>query len=980
MSRLKKTFAPRATRSEAQTNDHKEDETKYEPISNQDAKISLAKTEVTQITYAPFRNRAFSKIEKGFSRIQFPNSGLHVLALNQALNALGHKVPENVFFGNKTKIALINFQQQNGITGSGIFDQETLLAMNKALEVDKNEKSHTKEETPALNLATPSDEKVSLSVGIVPITIQSNQEFFDFLDIRIFGKITDINWDIGKSSYKDYIGKETRCNVHISSLKKYLGITDQQWEDMHNKATASTSSALDLKESVEKYLEKSKARETETKNRDILETQLYGLKDFYKEYIRYVDYLKSSATSSSNSNLPDVSPLFMIPKWKEELNKKAKKYGFKDLTDFENTVNKYQEAFRSETIHLAEDYMDEYEHLLYKEEIRLKQGDTIKQLYATFNNAEVGKNISEGRIKERAGLFMNLNKNIPEEHRTKTYYEGKKEKKAGIDKAKALNSPIFKDKTFNFDKLGDVNSQKEFEEVLFDFIISKRENVQKVRRDLKDNPDAIYKQQELLQHSYQKQGVVKDSILDLIIQQKIKNIEWTEILKSIALALGAIVAIAVTWGAATPYVIAGTAVSLGISAYNVYEALDDYYKKDAAYEIGLLKNEPSFIWVIVAIAGAALDAASLATVLGAVKPITKAAEIFNNSAKSVEDIVTLETSLAKIKGLSDQVQVNIVKQAQLTVEFRNTVKELMREIRTLNTAVNYSALPQLIHLADLGIKRGITTFKNFLLELQLEKVIKSAENLTPEELKILKEAFKEAKSSGKLNILDDLAKNLSSKYKDFLEQRNFTIVRPKGANKNLDILDDAERIMFRGTEEQIENYVAFMSKSSSERTTIVNATKEELRKNTRSVYNQELAKTKGYDVPTSSNGTSPDFKGLKMYINKHGKIGNGTTSISGVSDEAFTDALNKIIKFDGEVRVNITGVRRADFNNSWNAMGIDPTLGAKIESSLNLTWHHLDDLDGNLTGTMQIVITDIHNKTLKHMGSFVQIEKVLNLK
>jgi hypothetical protein len=43
MSRLKKTFAPRATRSDAQTNDHKEDETKYEPISNQDAKISSPK-------------------------------------------------------------------------------------------------------------------------------------------------------------------------------------------------------------------------------------------------------------------------------------------------------------------------------------------------------------------------------------------------------------------------------------------------------------------------------------------------------------------------------------------------------------------------------------------------------------------------------------------------------------------------------------------------------------------------------------------------------------------------------------------------------------------------------------------------------------------------------------------------------------------------------------------------------------------------
>lgn len=135
MSRHNKTFAPRAEKSDTQTDDHKEDEKKYDQISNQDSKISLAQTEVTQITYAPFRNRAFNKVERDSARIQFSNSGLHVLALNQALNTLGHKVPENAFFGDKTKIALINFQRNNGIKASGILDMSTLMKMNKALAI-----------------------------------------------------------------------------------------------------------------------------------------------------------------------------------------------------------------------------------------------------------------------------------------------------------------------------------------------------------------------------------------------------------------------------------------------------------------------------------------------------------------------------------------------------------------------------------------------------------------------------------------------------------------------------------------------------------------------------------------------------------------------------------------------------------------------------------------------------------------------------
>ncbi|ANF52013.1 hypothetical protein A0O34_16495 [Chryseobacterium glaciei] len=139
MSRHKKTFAPRANRSEAQITDNIEEQEKYVPISSQDAKISLAKTEVIKITYAPFQNRAFNKVERGSSIIKFSNNGLHVLALNKALNTLGYKAPENeTLFLDKTKIALMNFQGDHGIQKSGVFDKKTLLKMNEALEALKN--------------------------------------------------------------------------------------------------------------------------------------------------------------------------------------------------------------------------------------------------------------------------------------------------------------------------------------------------------------------------------------------------------------------------------------------------------------------------------------------------------------------------------------------------------------------------------------------------------------------------------------------------------------------------------------------------------------------------------------------------------------------------------------------------------------------------------------------------------------------------
>ncbi|MEJ5049597.1 glycohydrolase toxin TNT-related protein [Chryseobacterium culicis] len=141
MSRHKKTFAPRAGRSDKQNTHSKEDKDKHEQITDQDSKISLAKTESTQITYDPFKNRAFRKVEKNASVIQLFDKGQHVSTLHNALNTLGHKTSENKnLFWNETKTGIINFQRKNNINTSGTLNRETLLKMNEALNFLNSQK------------------------------------------------------------------------------------------------------------------------------------------------------------------------------------------------------------------------------------------------------------------------------------------------------------------------------------------------------------------------------------------------------------------------------------------------------------------------------------------------------------------------------------------------------------------------------------------------------------------------------------------------------------------------------------------------------------------------------------------------------------------------------------------------------------------------------------------------------------------------
>jgi|GEM_PF-1531643 len=145
----KKTFAPRTKKDEEQSSTYSQagNKTKVK-ITDQDAAIRLKENEVTKLTYDGFKNQAFSKIEKGFSTLEFSESGLAVLEINKALHQLGYDTSEKqtVFLEN-TQNALTTFQRDHRIMPSGFFDKTTLLVMDQVLsalqEVEKDDEGLT---------------------------------------------------------------------------------------------------------------------------------------------------------------------------------------------------------------------------------------------------------------------------------------------------------------------------------------------------------------------------------------------------------------------------------------------------------------------------------------------------------------------------------------------------------------------------------------------------------------------------------------------------------------------------------------------------------------------------------------------------------------------------------------------------------------------------------------------------------------------
>lgn len=736
MSRHHKTFAPRTSWFEAQTLDNEETEKKYEEISSQDATISLAKNEVTQLKHDLFNNRAFNKIEKNQSVLQFANKGLHVQTLNKALNEIGYKTKKNeTLFWNETKSQLMNFQRDHGVKASGILDAKTLLKMDEVLvkwgdskdensynneEISLQEKRERKENQ-IIPASSPPDEKVSISVGVVPMKIKSNQEFFEYLDIQIFGRIIDAQWNIGNNSYKDYIGKETTCEVSISSLKKYLGITDAQWEDMHkNKKTSSKLSPAELRKSVQKQIKKVKDRikemqtlssakrqfikdptssidyiqntrildlleqlsdqeiadynskvSKETSNLEDIEAalkayienrnlrnedknsreqqqkRLAGLETLYKQYTTYIKFKHSHKSTLYERGDPNKSFFEnALNKQLEELVLSLTAKGF-TFESFEKLIKDYELSFRKETVRIAEDSLAKYKHTLFEQKKKLLDDAFLINLLGKIK-ASKAKESYEEADDSTPHFYDNKLSAAEREFKTKMEERARSKKAEGNAAIGKLSSttPLVEDNGFNKEGFAKVETQQELRRFLEDYINDQEENITKIIDVLeKDESLSIYGFASLLQKSKEQQGIAKDSIFDLIINDKEDTESKKHIIKGLLIGILAIALGLLTFGTGTVAILLA-AGNFALGAYITYEEIEAYRTQLSAYKVNISDDEPSAVWVIIGVVGSVLDAAAVAKIG---KQLVKAGRVFDETG----DVAKIETILDEAKLDSD---------------------------------------------------------------------------------------------------------------------------------------------------------------------------------------------------------------------------------------------------------------------------------------------------------------------------------------
>ncbi len=248
-------------------------------------------------------------------------------------------------------------------------------------------------------------------------------------------------------------------------------------------------------------------------------------------------------------------------------------------------------------------------------------------------------------------------------------------------------------------------------------------------------------------HFYAQQGIRLGSVHDMIIRDKMNTDAIIKIVKGIAVALVAIALAVITFGTATPVIVAaGAAIAgAGVGAYQAYESYQEYVEEKKLADVGFAKD-PSVVWLVIAVAGAALD---MAAAVKAVSALGKAAQALESGGELAEF-----TKVVRVLEKEKEITAEVARAAEMAAAARKGFAEASEELTKAMAGKMYGfpgpladpdVYKAVVNMARQAIKTKVADAQKFIEELKLARVRAKLGDLTPEELAKAKQAWEEAK-------------------------------------------------------------------------------------------------------------------------------------------------------------------------------------------------------------------------------------------
>ena|GEM_PF-3801876 len=488
-------------------------------------------------------------------------------------------------------------------------------------------------------------------------------------------------------------------------------------QDYLSKITNSTTDLSQFEASLHQHVE------AHAKNQAVIEEnlensqKLAGLDEVYKKYRLWKTLIKSA--SGPGVGAGGIVILREAGKLREEIDIAVKKEGFSSVEDFEFFIKKFEKSFTQHSQVIALNLIDKLQGKLYKEQQRYTENSELKQLLAL---------IKSGKTKEKL---------------SRTY-------------------PIFQeeelpdDKKIDLEKLRKMSTSDELGTYLTAKVNERQQDAGKARGHIDSDPNVIFKLDKLMPQFFLQQDIAQGSIHQMIIEDKLKDDAITKLVVGIATAIVAIALAVISLGTAIPAIVAAgaAAAGFGLSAYMAYEEYKNYTLENDLTKVGFA-DDPSLVWLIIAVAGAVLD---LGAAVKAVNAIGKGAKALD----ATKDLAVFEKVLAEARKagkIDAKISDAVISAAKARIGYTaasDNLTQILINSKGLKNFLDPQVYIELVKMAKFKAQQGVTNFNHYLLEIRKMRKAAKIGDLSGEELLKVKQAWAEGRALA--GLTDDALK------------------------------------------------------------------------------------------------------------------------------------------------------------------------------------------------------------------------------
>jgi hypothetical protein len=293
-------------------------------------------------------------------------------------------------------------------------------------------------------------------------------------------------------------------------------------------------------------------------------------------------------------------------------------------------------------------------------------------------------------------------------------------------------------------------SETQLAGVLQAHIAHRNSVVVEARGQLEGKHELIYKMDKLMSAFYAEMDIQPGSIHDQIIKDKIHDDAIAKLVGGVLLAIAAIALTVVSLGAATPAIVAAGASigAAGLSTYMAYDEYKQYTAEHAVADVGFADN-PSVIWLVLAIVGAGVDMAAATRAVRALAPAARTL----HAGGELTDFTKAVEALQKSRQLDDQIAAAAEKAAAARKAYAAARGELSAALGKAYSFPGPFTDPDvyrsLVKMAAAKIKEGSHSLAGFIAEIKQARLAAKLGELSPEELTKTKQAWEDAERLAK---------------------------------------------------------------------------------------------------------------------------------------------------------------------------------------------------------------------------------------